>query len=375
MRFLAVACFFETAWGGKSVKVAVLISGGVDSSVALNLLKDQGHEVTAFYLKIWLEEDFSAFGDTCPWEEDLVYIREICEKAGVPLFIVPMQEEYWKVVVAYTLSEVKAGRTPNPDIFCNKLIKFGVFLDKFGDQFDKIATGHYAQIQETDFDGVKIFNLKCAPDEIKDQTYFLSYLNQKQLSKLIFPVGNLQKSQVRELAQKYNLPNKDRKDSQGICFLGKFKFDDFLKHYVGVKKGDQIEFETGKKLGEHNGFWFHTIGQRRGSGLAGGPWYVVDKDVDKNIVYLSKNYYSPDKVRNTFEVEKVNWISGFAPEQKNLQIKMRHGKNRFECEISFLENGNLIVKLDNSDQGIASGQFAVFYDVDVCLGGGVIKTK
>ncbi|KKP25040.1 MAG: tRNA-specific 2-thiouridylase MnmA [candidate division TM6 bacterium GW2011_GWF2_30_66] len=359
----------------KDMKIAVLISGGVDSSVALNLLKDQGHEVTAFYLKIWLEEDFSAFGDTCPWEEDLVYIREICEKSGVPLFIVPMQEEYWKVVVAYTLSEVKAGRTPNPDIFCNKLIKFGVFLDKFGDQFDKIATGHYAQIQEIDFDGVKIFNLKCAPDEIKDQTYFLSYLNQKQLSKLIFPVGNFKKSQVRDLAQKYDLPNKDRKDSQGICFLGKFKFDDFLKHYVGVKKGDQIEFETGKKLGEHNGFWFHTIGQRRGSGLAGGPWYVVDKDVDKNIVYLSKNYYSPDKVRDTFEVEKVNWISDFAPEQKNLQVKMRHGKNIFKCEISFLENGNVTVKLDNSDQGIASGQFAVFYYGDVCLGGGVIKAK
>jgi tRNA (5-methylaminomethyl-2-thiouridylate)-methyltransferase len=198
-------------------------------------------------------------------------------------------------------------------------------------------------------------------------------LDQKQVSKLIFPIGHLNKTQVRELAQKYDLSNKDRKDSQGICFLGKFKFDDFLKYYVGVKKGDLIEFETGKKLGEHDGFWFHTIGQRRGSGLSGGPWYVVEKDVEKNIVYLSKNYYSQEKVRDTFEVEKVNWISGVAPVQRELQVKMRHGRHRSSCVIDICENGNLIVKLASSDQGIAPGQFAVFYLGDICLGGGVIK--
>lgn len=380
------------------MKIAVLISGGVDSSVALRLLTGQGHDITAFYLKIWLEEDFANFGE-CPWEEDLVYVRKVCEDAGVPLFIVPLQKEYFETVVAYTINEVKEGRTPNPDIFCNKLIKFGVFLDKFGDQFDKVATGHYARVNcASDFgseimnsevseivngceiySNCKSYELRCAPDEVKDQTYFLSYLDQKQLSKLIFPIGNLTKPQVRELAKEYNLPNKDRKDSQGICFLGKFKFNDFLKHYIGTKEGDLVEFETGKKLGEHEGFWFHTIGQRKGSGLSGGPWYVVKKDSEKNIVYLSKNYYSEDKIRDTFEVEKVNWISGKEPKdyiegQKGLQVKMRHGKHRFDCRISLCnKSGNLIVKLESSDQGIAAGQFAVFYLGDICLGGGIIK--
>jgi len=357
------------------MKVAVLTSGGVDSSVALRLLKDKGHYVKAFYLKIWLEDDVASLGQ-CPWEDDLSYVSAICDDAGIPLEIVPLQKEYWDKVVAYTLQEVKSGRTPNPDIFCNKLIKFGIFLEKFGDQFDKIATGHYAQIREQD----GIYKLVSAPDEIKDQTYFLSYLDQKQLSKLIFPLGGCTKEQVRKLAQKYNLPNKDRKDSQGICFLGKFKFDDFIGHYVGEKKGDLIEIETGQKLGEHKGFWFHTIGQRRGIGLAGGPWYVVDKDTDKNIIYISKQYFSQDKERNTFDVERINWILGRVPQKtefKNLEVKMRHGKKRYNCEIMFLgdslDNDDVRVKLAERDQGIAAGQFAVFYDGDICLGGGVIK--
>lgn len=401
------------------MKIAVLISGGVDSSVALNLLARQGHDVTAFYLKIWLEEDFAGFGQ-CPWEEDLVYVRQVCQDAGVPLFIVPMQKEYFETVVAYTINEVKEGRTPNPDIFCNKLIKFGIFLDKFGHQFDKIATGHYARVccksklLSTDIissgiissglahrdkacidqvhtdeifeDGLcQEYELRCAPDQIKDQTYFLSYLDQRQLSKLIFPIGHLNKSQVRELAHEYNLPNKDRKDSQGICFLGKFKFQDFLKHYIGTRAGDLIEFESGKKLGSHEGFWFYTIGQRKGSGLSGGPWYVVDKKPEKNIVYISKNYYSQEKIRDKFQIERVNWISGHAPEKLDLQVKLRHGKSRVNCRIEKLvefgqENQykdiiNWLVKLESSDQGIAPGQFAVFYLDDVCLGGGVISAK
>jgi len=359
------------------MNIAVLLSGGVDSSVALNLLKDAGHDITAYYLKIWLEEDVAHIGQfgECPWEEDLGYVRQVCEQAGVPLEIVPLQREYWDKVVSYTLAEVKAGRTPNPDIFCNKLIKFGIFLEQFGHKFDKIATGHYAQISEQN----GVFQLKCAPDEVKDQTYFLSYLDQAQLSKLLFPIGHLNKPQVRDLAQKYNLPNKDRKDSQGICFLGKFKFDEFVQHYVGTKTGDLIEFETGKKLGEHKGFWFHTIGQRRGSGLSGGPWYVVAKTPEENIVYVSKNYYAQDKIRDSFEVKKVNWILGQAPDNNNLEVKMRHGKKRYNCTLEFLANTSetngdtLRVKLAESDQGIAPGQFAVFYDGDICLGGGVIK--
>jgi len=353
--------------GGK-MNIAVLVSGGVDSSVALNLIKDQGHDITAFYLKIWLEDDVSFLG-TCPWEEDLSFVRAVCEKANVPLEVVPMQKEYWDKVVSYTLAEVKAGRTPNPDIFCNKLIKFGLFLEKYGDQFNKIATGHYAQIVEQNGQ----YQLQSAPDKVKDQTYFLSYLDQTQLAKLLFPIGHLTKEQVRGLAQTYDLPNKDRKDSQGICFLGKLKFDEFIKFYVGEKKGDMVEAETGKKLGEHKGFWFHTIGQRRGSGLSGGPWYVVDKDTQKNIVYVSKQYYSQDKVRDTFEVEKINWISGQKPKKSYLQVKMRHGKKRYNCRIAFTADDLVQVQLDERDQGIAPGQFAVFYDGNICLGGGVIK--
>jgi len=364
------------------MNIAVLISGGVDSSVVLRLLKEQGHELKAFYLKIWLEEDVASLGQLgplgqCPWQEDLSYVRAICKDLDVPLEVVPLQKEYWDEVVAYTLREVKAGRTPNPDIFCNKLIKFGIFLDKFGDRFDKVATGHYANITKKD----GVYMLACAPDEIKDQTYFLSYLDQKQLSKLVFPIGVYTKEQVRALAQKYNLPNKDRKDSQGICFLGKFKFDDFIGHYVGTKKGDLIEAETGLTLGEHNGFWFHTIGQRRGLGLSGGPWYVVDKDTKNNIVYISKQYFSEDKERDTFEVERINWISGCRPDAQaleNIQVKMRHGKQRYNCSIEFFDSNSVDsdmvrVKLAARDQGIASGQFAVFYDGDICLGGGVIK--
>jgi len=350
------------------MKIAVLVSGGVDSSVALNLLKAQGHDLTAFYLKIWLEDEISYLG-SCPWEEDLSYVRAVCEKADVPLEVVPMQKEYWDKVVSYTLAEVKAGRTPNPDIFCNKLIKFGIFLEKFGDQFDKIATGHYAQVDEQG----EAYSLMCAPDEVKDQTYFLSYLDQAQLAKLLFPIGHLTKEQVRDLAHTYDLPNKDRKDSQGICFLGKLKFDEFIKFYVGEKKGDLIEAETGKKLGEHKGFWFHTIGQRRGSGLSGGPWYVVAKDPEKNIVYISKQYYSQEKSRDMFEVEKINWISGQRPTKNKLQVKMRHGKKRYDCQVTFISGDVVQVKLAERDQGIAPGQFAVFYDGQICLGGGVIK--
>lgn len=353
------------------MNIAVLVSGGVDSSVALQLLKEQGHNLTAFYLKIWLEDELSFLGE-CPWEEDLAYVRKVCEQAGVPLEVVSMQKEYWEHVVSYTVAEVKAGRTPNPDIFCNKRIKFGLFLDHidevFPNQFDKIASGHYARVeQEGD-----LYKLMCAPDPIKDQTYFLSYLNQEQLSRLTFPIGHLQKFQVRELAQKFDLPNKERKDSQGICFLGKLKFSEFIKHYLGEQTGDLVEVETGTKWGEHNGFWYYTIGQRQGLGLAGGPWYVVSKDTDKNIVYISRNYYSADKKRNSFSVSDCNWIANTLPKNAQLRVKLRHGKQFYDCAFVMSGENKANVLLSDHDQGIAPGQFAVFYDGTQCVGSGVI---
>lgn len=348
------------------MKIAVLVSGGVDSSVALHLLKQQGHDLTAFYLKIWLEDELSYLGD-CPWEQDLAYVRDVCKQAEVSLEVISLQKEYHNEVVNYTINEVKAGRTPNPDILCNQRIKFGLFLDHIDDSFEKVATGHYAQLAEKDG---KVVLLR-APDPVKDQSYFLSHLNQKQLARVLFPIGYLMKKQVRQLAQKFNLPNKDRKDSQGICFLGKLKFKDFIKHYLGESAGDLIEIETGKKLGEHEGFWFYTIGQRQGLGLAGGPWYVVAKDVQKNIVYLSRNYYAPDKQRDTFEIDNCNWI-GTKPTIRNVQVKMRHGAHLYDATVKIKNDNVAQVQLMQRDQGIAPGQFAVLYDGDRCLGAGVI---
>lgn len=352
------------------MKIAVLISGGVDSSVALRLLKDQGHDLTAFYLKIWLEDELSFLGE-CPWEEDLKYVRQICKEAGVPLEIVPLQKEYFDTVVAYTIAEVKAGRTPNPDVMCNNHIKFGMFFDKIDESYEKVATGHYAQLEEKN----GVYFLKKTPDPIKDQTYFLSNLRQDQLKRALFPIGHLAKDEVRELAEKYDLPNKHRKDSQGICFLGKVKYADFVKHYLGEKKGDILEFETGEKLGEHEGFWYYTIGQRKGIKLSGGPWFVVEKDIEKNIVYVSKNYHSQDKNRSEVEVTNFNWFANEAPKKTNLQVKLRHGEHAYNCKIDLLSRDRAKIKLDAQDQGIATGQFAAFYDGDKCLGSAVISNS
>ncbi len=358
------------------MKIAMLISGGVDSSVALRLLKDAGHDVTAFYLKIWLEDELQYLG-SCPWEEDLSYVEQICKDADVPLEVISMQKEYWDRVVSYTIAECKAGRTPNPDIFCNQQVKFGSFYDKIDDSFEKVATGHYAQVEEVDGQ----FILKKAPDPIKDQTYFLSYLSQAQLSRALFPIGHLKKEEVRGLAEKYNLPNKSRKDSQGICFLGKIQYREFIKEHLGEMPGDFINKETGEKIGDHQGHWFYTIGQRFGLGLSGGPWFVVEKIAEKNIIYLA-NGYDPELVYGTeFEVRDVNWITpNLKLETRNskLETKIRHGAKSHPCAIEM--DGDVVkVKLAEKVHGIAAGQFAVFYlpsrqadDDDFCLGGGKI---
>ena len=352
------------------MKIAVLVSGGVDSSVALRLLKDEGHELTAFYLKIWLEDELSFLGE-CPWEDDLVYVRAVCEQASVPLEIVPFQKEYWERVVAYTVNEVKEGRTPNPDMLCNARIKFGAFYDFIaGKGYDKIATGHYAW---TGVQGGKTF-LKMSPDPVKDQTYFLSQLSQEQVSRAIFPIGQLEKSKVRKLAKKYDLPNAQRKDSQGICFLGKIPFDKFLEYHLGKNPGKLIEYESGKVLGEHDGFWYFTVGQRRGIRLPGGPWYVVKKDASTNKVFISHGAHHELTARDTFGVGSVNWIAGKAPEKSGLQVKIRHGAKMYPAAAEYLKDSTVKVVLKEKDPGVAEGQFAVFYDGDVCLGGGVIQS-
>ena len=322
----------------------------------------------AFYLKIWLDDELSFLGD-CPWDDDLNYVYSLCKQLKVPLKVISLQKEYWNEVVSYTIAEIKAGRTPNPDIFCNQRIKFGLFWDKIDQSFEKIATGHYAQVQKSNGS----VQLLCAPDPIKDQSYFLSNLSQEQLKRALFPIGHLQKSTVRTLAHQFDLPTKDRKDSQGICFLGKLKFREFVKYHLGEKKGALLEVETGKQVGEHFGYWFYTIGQRQGIGLAGGPWYVFVKDIEKNIVYISRNYYAVDKKRNYFSVVNCNWFAKQRPRKNSLHVKVRHGAHRHACTVRFDISGNVEVVLAERDQGIAAGQFAVFYDDNVCLGGGTIS--
>ncbi len=348
------------------MKIAVLVSGGVDSAVALALLREQGYEVVPFYLKIWLEDELSFLGE-CPWEEDLSHVRAVCEHLGLDLQIVSLQQAYKERIVSYTIAEVTAGRTPNPDMLCNTFIKFGAFLERYGNEFDKIATGHYAGIVEQN----GMYALTLTPDAIKDQTYFLARLSQAQLARVLFPLADMTKEQVREHAARFNLPNKDRKDSQGLCFLGKFKFRDFVKAHVGTQEGKLVEYETGAVVGKHEGFWFYTTGQRQGLGLAGGPWYVVRKDPATNTVFISKEYHTEDKQRDTF---LIDGIQGPLRDYMGIpvQAKLRHGPQLHTAMVTDAQDGQLLVTLSERDQGIAPGQFAVFYDQGVCIGSGMI---
>lgn len=350
------------------MKIAALVSGGVDSSVVLGMLAQEGcHDITAFYLKIWLEDELHFLGE-CPWEEDLKYVRAVCEQFKIPLRVVSLQREYSERVVSYTISELKAGRTPSPDIFCNERIKFGAFLDHIDDSYDRIATGHYASTFTQDG---RTF-LKQAADPVKDQTYFLSQLSQQQLARCLFPLGPLPKSRVRELAREMNLATKDRPDSQGICFLGKIKYNDFVKFHLGEQPGEIRQFETNKLLGKHDGFWFHTYGQRKGLKLHGGPWFVVDKDIERNIVFVSHHDLLESAGRSEYIATNVNWLS-CEPAELLLKVKLRHGPRQISCQLTRLANNDYHVALKEPDTGIANGQFSVFYNNDVCLGSGMIQ--
>jgi len=352
------------------MKTAVLLSGGVDSSVALYELLGQGRtDITAYYLKIWLEDELSYLGD-CPWEEDLGYARAVCDAAGVPLKVVSLQAEYYERVVEYALQELRVGHTPSPDIFCNQRVKFGAFYDKVGDEVDRVASGHYGVVDRADEAAVRLLR---SPDHVKDQTYFLSHLSQAQVAKIEFPIGGFFKNNVRELAHRYNLANQARKDSQGICFLGKIKYNDFVQHYLGEKPGAIVDRETGKKLGVHKGFWFHTIGQRSGLGLGNGPWFVVDKDIDANTVFVSHLEHRQQQNRRDFVVGELTWIHRPPRADEALTCKLRHGPELLGCRIEAREaESRLAVRLDEGDPGIAPGQFSVFYSGDECLGAGMI---
>ncbi|KAG0487259.1 hypothetical protein HPP92_009354 [Vanilla planifolia] len=307
--------YLGCSMSGRSLKVAVLLSGGVDSSVALRLLHAVGHSCTAFYLKIWFQEDFENFWSECPWDEDLKYAKSVCDQVHVPLEVVHLSDEYWRNVVSHIIEEYRCGRTPNPDVLCNTRIKFGAFLEAIENMgFDFIASGHYARVDHLLSSGSNGHSvLSLSEDMLKDQTYFLSHLSQFQLRRLLFPLGCISKDKVRYLATLMGLPNNERKDSQGICFLGKVKFSDFVARHIGEMEGILLEAETGDYLGNHRGFWFYTIGQRQGLRLPGGPWYVVEKDVQNNVIFVSRNYFSLDKRRRVFRVGSMKWFSGSSP--------------------------------------------------------------
>jgi len=413
--------------------VALLLSGGVDSSVALHLLLRQGYKVTPFYLKIWLEDELAHLGE-CPWEDDYRTCQDVCAQASeaygvsVPLESVSLQREYQQRVISYTTREASAGRTPNPDIMCNSRIKFGCFYDAIAARdFEFVATGHYAQLVPTSSDnnekdgsgagGVvprsNRMRLLRAPDPVKDQSYFLCALTQDQLQRVLFPIGHLEKSRVRELAEEWQLVNRHRPDSQGLCFLGKVKFDAFLASYLGEKPGPILDASTGDVLGQHKGVWYHTVGQRKGIGkvldpiaTSKGPWYVVAKDPNRDTVLVS-NKYDEDTfaaARSEFTVEHIHWIAGSAPDLSilplmatsegsdsdddrhcrsgRLTMKIRHGPRLVEGTLTLFggdgdnsdDEGD--VQLDQKDGGLAPGQYVAFYLPDgECLGGGVISER
>ena len=350
------------------MRVAVLVSGGVDSSVALaRLAADGHHELTAFYLKIWLEDELAFLGE-CPWDEDLRYVRAVCEPLGVPLEVVPLQQAYHARVVQRAVDELRAGRTPSPDLWCNAEVKFGAFFEAVGDRFDAVASGHYARTRTVD----GVTQLLRAPDPVKDQTYFLSRLRQDQLARLLFPVGELHKREVRALAATLGLASRERPDSQGICFLGRIPYPEFVRSYLGDRPGDIVDLDTGATLGRHRGLWFHTIGQRKGLGLGGGPWFVVDKDVASGRLLVAHADRVAAHQRASFEIEAVHWLSGPPTPGAALHARLRHGPTLVPCALADAARGRLAVTLAAPDQGVAPGQVAVFYEGERCLGSGII---
>ena len=359
--------------------IAVLISGGVDSAVVVHQLCEQGYRPDLHYIKIGMEGEDSS----CSSEEDIELSQATARKYGLRLEVTDLQREYWDRVVGYTIERVKQGLTPNPDVMCNRLIKFGAFEERIGKDYDLVATGHYAQRIEED----GLVWLGTARDPVKDQTDFLAQLSYEQLCHTIFPIGHLMKEEVRDIALKAGLPSARRKDSQGICFLGKINYNDFLRRFMGEREGRVIDIETGKVVGTHRGYWFHTIGQRKGLGLGGGPWFVVKKNIRKNIIFVAHGWDTQLQYGHDFRLADLHFISeewqtpplplplkgrgveGGLP----ISFKVRHVDHFMPGTIT-LDDEGYHVHSDEPIQGIAPGQFGCIYDAEhrICLGSGEI---
>ena len=359
-------------------RVVVGLSGGVDSAVSAWLLKQQGHEVVGIFMKNWEDDDDSEY---CSSNIDFVDAAAVADVIGIEIEHVNFAADYKDRVFSEFLREYQAGRTPNPDILCNAEIKFKAFLDhamRLG--AEKIATGHYARVRERD----GRFELLKGLDPSKDQSYFLHRLNQAQLSRTLFPVGELHKTEVRRIAAEIGLPNAKKKDSTGICFIGERPFREFLNRYLSNKPGP-IQDDRGRTIGEHVGLSFYTLGQRKGIGIGGlkdkgaprgggdhEPWFVARKDMANNILYVVQGHDHPWLLSHTLQADDASWCAGEAPAPGRLAAKTRYRQADAGCSLVSVHAGQFELQFDDAQWAVTPGQSAVLYDGDVCLGGGVI---
>tara|TARA_R110000868_G_scaffold8205_3_gene42656 strand:+ start:246605 stop:247690 length:1086 start_codon:yes stop_codon:yes gene_type:complete len=359
----------------KKAKIIVGMSGGVDSSVAALLLHEQGYQVEGLFMKNWEEDDTDDF---CPAAEDAADAEAVCRKIGIPLHTVNFAKDYWDNVFEYFLAEYKAGRTPNPDVMCNKEIKFKAFLDYARMELgaDKIATGHYVRSREVD-DKVELLR---GIDNNKDQSYFLYQLGQAQLAPALFPIGDLEKPRVREMALEHGFITHDKKDSTGICFIGERKFKTFLQEYLPAQPGN-IESVDGDVIGLHDGLMYYTNGQRQGLNIggmkagSGEAWYVVDKDLNRNVLLVTQGKNDPRLFKQTLVCEQAHWISDISPQLPfSCTAKIRYRQTDESCTIEQLNDKQLTVTFEKPQRAVTPGQSIVFYHNEVCLGGGIIAS-
>ena len=351
------------------MKVVVGISGGVDSAVSALLLKQEGYEVVGLFMKNWdsnINNDKEGITDgVCPQELDYRDAKAVCDELCIPLYRVDFIKEYWDDVFKYFLDELEKGRTPNPDIMCNKYIKFDLFVKeakKLG--ADYIATGHYARL----IDG----KLAKAVDKNKDQSYFLAYVNKDIFKDVLFPLGEIEKPEVRKIAREYGLVTASKKDSTGICFIGERNFTQFLENYLPNIPGDIVNIDTGEILGKHIGLMYYTIGQRRGLNIGGTKdrTFVVKKDLDKNILYVAVGDDNKYLYSSTAIIEEFNYLTDKRPSK--CTCKFRYRQSDIDINVKYLDNNNLLLSYKGS-KAVTPGQFCVLYDKDICLGGGIIK--
>ena len=353
--------------------IIIGMSGGVDSAVAAWVLIEKGDNVEGVFMKNWDEDD----EEFCTAAQDYKDALQVCETLGIPLRSIDLTNEYWDKVFKIFLEECKIGRTPNPDIICNKEIKFRAFLDyslELG--ADKIATGHYANINKHD----NIFQLHRGKDSNKDQSYFLYRLNQYQISKSIFPIGDLNKKHVREKAAELGFLNYNKKDSTGICFIGERNYTKFLKKFFDSQPGDIIS-DKGEVIGQHEGLMYYTYGQRQGLGIGGGygnkeaPWYVSDKIISENRLIVVQGHEHPGLYHSYLTASNTNWISGTPPiDVQNITAKIRYRSKDTSCRIT-TRSDNILVEFDTPKFAVTPGQSVVFYNNDICIGGGIIESR